>query len=140
MAKSYLQQYIDFLKAHRETHCCKKLWQMYIEDLEPIVQGKSDKYYFDEEAGLNIIEFTQGEIPDLKTFNEWMNSVPEEYATSNAAKVRYIEKKMGKFLGFIRQKKGEWADLPLTLELFQKAFIEALYGIKRKSNGYAFMW
>ena len=136
MAKSYLQQYIDFLKAHRETHCCKKLWQMYIEDLEPIVQGKSDKYYFDEEAGLNIIEFTQGEIPDLKTFNEWMNSVPEEYATSNAAKVRYIEKKMGKFLGFIRQKKGEWADLPLTLELFQKAFIEALYGIKRKSNGY----
>ena len=118
---SFLKQYIEFLKANRKTHCCKKLWQCFIDMLEPIVDGKSDKYYFDEDAGLDVIEFIQGEIPDLATFNEWMESVPPEFSNSNLQKVKYLEKHDGKFLGFIRQLKGEWADLPLVLELFQKA-------------------
>lgn len=131
---SFLKQYIEFLKANRKTHCCKKLWQCFIDMLEPIVDGKSDKYYFDENAGLDVIEFIQGEIPDLATFNEWMESVPPEFSNSNLQKVKYLEKHDGKFLGFIRQLKGEWADLPLVLELFQKAIIEALYGIKDKKT------
>ena len=133
MAKSYLEQYINFLKDHKETHCCEKLGQCFFGILEPIVQGESDKYYFDEQAGLKLIKFIQGDIPDLETFNKWMRAVPPEYKT-NFLKVRYLEKKEGKFLGFIRQSKGEWADLPLTLQLFQKAIIEAIYGIKRKDN------
>lgn len=133
MAKSYLEQYINFLKEHKETHCCEKLGQCFFGILEPIVKGESDKYYFDEQAGLNLIKFIQGDIPDLETFNKWMRAVPPEYKT-NFLKVRYLEKKEGKFLGFIRQSKGEWADLPLTLQLFQKAIIEAIYGIKRKDN------
>ena len=131
---SFLEQYIDFLKKNRSTHCCTKLWKCFIDDIEPIIKGKSDKYYFDEKAGLNVISFIQGDIPDLATFNEWCDKIPPEYATSNYSKVRYLEKHDNKFLGFIRQSKGEWADLPLVLELFQKAIIEALYGIKRKSN------
>lgn len=134
MAKSWLERYIDFLRDHRETHCCKKLGQCFFDDLEPIVKGKSDKYYFDEKAGNKVIKFIQGDIPDLETFDEWLGSVPPEFARTNASKVRYLERKQGKFLGFIRQSKGEWADLPLVLQPFQKAIIQALYGIKRKTT------
>ena len=72
---SYLQQYIDFLRANKETHCCKKLGQCFFDDLEPIVQGKSDKFYFDENAGNYVIRFIQGDIPDLDTFEKWMEQV-----------------------------------------------------------------
>lgn len=134
MRKSFLLQYIEFLEKNRETHCCNKLWKVMVEELKPIVLGKSDKYYFDEDDALDIIEFIQGEIPDSKTFDEWLDSVPEEFSGSNREKVRYIERKMGKFLGFIRQTEDPWSDLPLVLELFQKAIIEAIYGIKYKKS------
>lgn len=131
---SYLQQYIDFLRANKETHCCKKLGQCFFDDLEPIVQGKSDKFYFDEKAGNYVIRFIQGDIPDLDTFEKWMEQVPREAGASNFSKVKYLERHEGKFLGFIRQSKGEWADLPLVLQLFQKAIIQAIYGIKRRDT------
>ena len=131
---SYLEEYINFLKDHKETHCCKKLGQVFFNVLEPIVKGKSDKYYFDEKAGLRLIKFIQGDIPDLDTFNKWMSEVPKEAGVTNFDKVRYLEKNKKIFLGFIRQSKGEWADLPLVLQLFQKAIIEAIYGVKRKDN------
>ena len=129
---SYLKDYIKFLHDHESTHCSKKLGQMYFNDIEPIVDGNSEEYYFDEEAGLEVIRFIQGDIPSSEVFNEWLNKVPKVYK-SNKEKVDYIEKQ-GVFLGFIRQAKGQWLDLPLVLELFQKAYLEALYGIKRKSN------
>ena len=105
---------------------------MYFNDIEPIVDGNSEEYYFDEEAGLEVIRFIQGDIPSSEVFNEWLSKVPKVYK-SNKEKVDYIEKQ-GVFLGFIRQAKGQWLDLPLVLELFQKAYLEALYGIKRKSK------
>lgn len=130
---SYLEEYIEFLHKHEETHCSKKLAKMYFEDIEPIVKGKSDEFYFDENSALAVIRFIQGDIPSIEEFNRWLKEVPPSYKT-NYLKVDYLER-TGHFLGFIRQSKGEWADLPLALALFQKAYIEALYGIKRKSNG-----
>ena len=130
---SYLKEYIEFLHKHEETHCSKKLAQMYFEDIEPIVDGKSKKYYFDEEAGLNVIRFIQGDIKSSESFSRLLKKVPETYKT-NYEKVSYLEEQ-GYFLGFVRQSKGSgWVGLPLVLELFQKAYLEALYGIKRKSN------
>lgn len=37
---------------------------------------------------------------------------------------------------FCRNSKGEWAGKPIKLELFQKAFISALFGFVNKSTGY----
>ena len=110
---SYLKDYIKFLHDHESTHCSKKLGQMYFNDIEPIVDGNSEEYYFDEEAGMEVIRFIQGDIPSSEVFNEWLNKVPKVYK-SNKEKVDYIEKQ-GVFLGFIRQAKGQWLDLPLVL-------------------------
>jgi phage terminase large subunit-like protein len=43
--------------------------------------------------------------------------------------IQFIEK-------FCRHSKGEWAGRPVQLELFQKAFISALFGFINKSNGF----
>ena len=87
MRKSFLLQYIEFLEKNRETHCCNKLWKVMVEELKPIVLGKSDKYYFDEDDALDIIEFIQGEIPDSKTFDEWLDSVPKNLAVLTVKKL-----------------------------------------------------
>lgn len=43
--------------------------------------------------------------------------------------IEFIEK-------FCKHSKGEWAGKPLKLELFQKAFISALFGFVDKKTGY----
>lgn len=43
--------------------------------------------------------------------------------------IRFIET-------FLKQSKGQWNGKPLKLELFQKAFIEALFGFVDKDTGY----
>lgn len=52
----------------------------------------------------------------------------------------FDEKKAAKPIEFIerfcRHSKGEWAGRPFTLELFQKAFISALFGFVHKDTGY----
>ena len=54
---------------------------------------------------------------------------------------RYIfdEKKAARPIEFIerfcKHSKGEWAGKPVTLELFQKAFISALFGFVDKETG-----
>lgn len=52
------------------------------------------------------------------------------YSDAHAQRpIRFIE-------GFCKHSKGEWAGKPLKLELFQKAFISALFGFVDKSTGY----
>ena len=52
----------------------------------------------------------------------------------------FDEKRAAKPIEFIerfcRHSKGEWAGRPFTLELFQKAFISALFGFVHKETGY----
>ncbi|GHU96334.1 terminase [Clostridia bacterium] len=56
---------------------------------------------------------------------------PEKYVFDEARATRpitFIET-------FCRHSKGEWAGQPVTLELFQKAFIQALFGFVDKDTG-----
>lgn len=54
--KSVLEDYIDSIKSGKET---VGFWvrQLYLKIIDPIVQGKSDKYFFDPEASSDFFNF-----------------------------------------------------------------------------------
>ena len=59
------------------------------------------------------------------------NLIPGRYVFDEARAnrpIEFIEK-------FCRHSKGEWAGRPVTLELFQKAFIQALFGFIDRESG-----
>ena len=70
-------------------------------------------------------------VDDLNNPKEltFYNSITEEYETHRFV---FDEKRGTKPIRFIEQfckhSKGKWAGKPIELELFQKAFIEALFG------------
>ena len=77
-------------------------------------------------------------VKDIKTPKEvsFYNKL-----TNEMEKHTYIfdEKKSLRCIHFIekycRQSKGQWAGKPLKLELFQKAFLQALFGFVDKDTG-----
>ena len=77
-------------------------------------------------------------VNDLKTPKEvsFFNKVTGE--NENHVYV-FDEKKSLKCINFIekycRQSKGQWNGKPLKLELFQKAFLQALFGFVDKDTG-----
>lgn len=73
----------------------KRVKKVYAQ-LMDIVNGKSDKYEYDNSKATHVIQF--------------------------------IER-------FCKHSKGEWAGSLVTLELFQKAYLSALFGIIRRDNG-----
>lgn len=79
----------------------------------------------------------RGEIPACRR----IKAVYARLAAETAAPGKYIfdEAKASRPIAFIekfcRHSKGEWAGKPVTLELFQKAFIQALFGFVDAQTG-----
>jgi phage terminase large subunit-like protein len=79
----------------------------------------------------------RGEIPACKRVKAVYNRLAGEIATPG----RYVfdEAKANRPIAFIerfcRHSKGEWAGQPVRLELFQKAFIQALFGFVDRETG-----
>ena len=79
----------------------------------------------------------RGEIPACRR----IKAVYARLAAESAAPGKYVfdEAKANRPIAFIekfcRHSKGEWAGKPVTLELFQKAFIQALFGFVDAQTG-----
>ncbi len=79
----------------------------------------------------------RGEIPACRR----IKAVYARLAAETAAPGKYVfdEAKASRPIAFIekfcRHSKGEWAGRPVTLELFQKAFIQALFGFVDAQTG-----
>jgi len=79
----------------------------------------------------------RGEIPACRR----IKAVYARLAAETAAPGKYVfdEAKANRPIAFIekfcRHSKGEWAGKPVTLELFQKAFIQALFGFVDAQTG-----
>lgn len=79
----------------------------------------------------------RGEIPACRR----IKAVYARLAAESAAPGKYVfdEAKASRPIAFIekfcRHSKGEWAGKPVTLELFQKAFIQALFGFVDAQTG-----
>lgn len=62
------------------------------------------------------------------------------YDMDNPGKYRFDEERANRPIGFIerfcKHSKGEWAGQPVRLELFQKAFISALFGFVDSKTGF----
>ncbi len=76
----------------------------------------------------------RGEIPACRR----VKTVYERLATETMPPGRYVfdEAKANRPIEFMerfcKHSKGEWAGKPVKLELFQKAFIQALFGFVRR--------
>jgi len=77
-----------------------------------------------------------GQIPACKRLKKAYSNLIEEINNKifildpekSARVVEFIER-------FCKHSKGEWAGMPIKLELFQKAFIEALFGVINPATG-----
>ena len=105
---TYIEQYYNFLLKNPEKACHKVLitYKKLVNDLK--------------------------ELKKVSFFNE----ITEENETHTFV---FDEKKGNKPIEFIerfcKNSKGKWAGQPLKLELFQKAFIQALFGFVDKDTG-----
>lgn len=91
-----------------------------------------------DKANKKVLAVYKKLVDDLKTPKtvSFFNEITEEYETHtyvfNEKRARlpidFIEK-------FCKHSKGKWAGKPVILELFQKAFIEGLYGFIDKDTG-----
>lgn len=105
---TYIEEYYQFLLDNPDK-ACRKILSVYKKLVDDIKNPKETTFY---------------------------NSITEEYETH-----RFIfdEKKGTKPIRFIEQfcrhSKGKWAGQPIKLELFQKAFIEALFGFVDEETG-----
>lgn len=92
-------------------------WHRYAED---VVAGKVP-------AGELVIKACDRHLHDLalaatrKNFAYWFDDEEAELCIA--------------FIGLLRQSKGEWAGLPLTLEPWQQFIIGSIFGWKRTSDG-----
>ena len=91
-----------------------------------------------EKANQKVLAVYKKLVNDLKEPKEvsFFNEITEEQETHififdeerGLKPIRFIEK-------FCKHSKGKWAGQPVRLELFQKAFIEALFGFIDKDTG-----
>lgn len=106
--KTYIEQYYQFLLDNPDK-ACEKVLCVYKKLVNDLHNPKEITFY-------NSI--TEEEETHKYIFDEQKGTKP----------IRFIEK-------FCRHSKGRWAGKPIELELFQKAFIEALYGFVDEETG-----
>ena len=105
---SYIEEYYNWIEEHPNRVCdkVKKIYKKLVEDLE-----KPKKVSF---------------FNTLTGENETHTYIFDE--KKGLRPIHFIEK-------YCKQSKGKWAGKPIKLELFQKAFIEALFGFVDKDTG-----
>ena len=105
---TYIEEYYNFLKKNPDKACHKVLttYKKLVNDIK-----KTKKVSF-------FNEITEEEETHTYIFNENKGNKP----------INFIEK-------YCRHSKGKWAGQPVKLELFQKAFIQALFGFVDKDTG-----
>lgn len=105
---TYIEEYNNWIKENPKKVCkkVKKIYQKLVDDLEkPRTVSFFNKLTGENETHTYI-------------FDEQKSLRP----------IHFIEK-------YCKQSKGKWAGKPLKLELWQKAFIQALYGFVDKDTG-----
>lgn len=105
---TYIEEYYNFLKKNPDKACHKVLvtYKKLVDDIK-----KPKKVSF-------FNEITEENETHTYIFNENKGNKP----------INFIEK-------YCRHSKGKWAGQPVKLELFQKAFIQALFGFVDKDTG-----
>lgn len=104
----------------------------YIEEYYNFLTNNPDK------ACYKVLSAYKKIVNDIKEPKKvsFFNKITEEYETHTFI---FNEKKANKPIEFIerfcKNSKGKWAGQPLQLELFQKAFIQALFGFVDKDTG-----
>lgn len=105
---SYIQEYYDWIK-NNPKKSNKKIKIIYQKLVDDIVNPKTISFFN---------ELTEEEETHTYIFDERKASRP----------IEFIEK-------FCKHSKGKWAGKPVSLELWQKAFIQALYGFVDQETG-----
>ena len=105
---SYIQEYYDWIKRNPKK-VNKKIKIIYQKLVDDIVHPKTISFFN---------ELTEEEETHTYIFDERKSSRP----------IEFIEK-------FCKHSKGKWAGKPVSLELWQKAFIQALYGFVDQETG-----
>lgn len=104
----YIEQYWKYIQENpkRINHKVKVVYEKLVKDIKtPREVTYYNKLTGENETHTYIFDEAKGQLP-----------------------IRFIET-------FCKQSKGKWAGKPLKLELFQKAFIEALYGFVDEETG-----
>ena len=105
---SYIKEYYDWIKRNPKK-VNKKIKIIYQKLVDDIVHPKTISFFN---------ELTEEEETHTYVFDERKASRP----------IEFIEK-------FCKHSKGKWAGKPVSLELWQKAFIQALYGFVDQETG-----
>lgn len=125
------QGYAEWVVSHPR-FCGDKLRKFWGGIMLPIMQGESSDYFFDPKPGEDFRLFCQGVIPNRATYEAWLSRMP---AQTRGEKVKQLRFALGDDLGHIQQVEGPETGEPLILMPWQFAFISALLGTKRKSDG-----
>lgn len=105
---TYIEEYYNFLKKNPDKACHKVLvtYKKLVDDIKKLKQVS----FFNE--------ITEENETHTYIFDEKKGNKP----------INFIEK-------YCRHSKGKWAGQPVKLELFQKAFIQALFGFVDRDTG-----
>lgn len=105
---TYIEEYYNFLKKNPDKACHKVLvtYKKLVDDIKKLKQVS----FFNE--------ITEENEAHTYIFDEKKGNKP----------INFIEK-------YCRHSKGKWAGQPVKLELFQKAFIQALFGFVDRDTG-----
>lgn len=105
---TYIEEYYNYLKANPDKACHKVMavYKKLVQDIKtPKQVSFFNKITEEKETHTFVFDKKRGVLP-----------------------IEFIEK-------FCKHSKGKWAGKPVKLELFQKAFIEALFGFVDKDTG-----
>ena len=105
---TYIEEYYQFLLKNPDK-ACHKVLVTYKKLVQDIYNPKQVSFFN---------EITEEEETHTFVFDEKKGNKP----------IKFIEK-------YCRHSKGKWAGVPVKLELFQKAFIQALFGFIDKDTG-----
>lgn len=105
---TYIEEYYKWIQAN-PNKVCKKVKAEYSKLVEDLKNPKEVSFY-----------------NKLSQSNETHTYIFDIYKAHKV--INFIEK-------YCRQSKGQWAGKPLKLELFQKAFLEALFGFVDQETG-----
>ena len=105
---TYIEEYYNYLLKNPEKSC-HKILTVYKKLVEDLKKPKQVSFFN---------EITEENETHTFVFDEKKGNRP----------IEFIEK-------FCKHSKGKWAGQPLKLELFQKAFIQALFGFVDKDTG-----
>ena len=105
---TYIEEYYEWIKQN-PNKTCKKIKTMY-EKLVKDIKTPKQVSFFNKSTGENETH--------IYVFDE----------KKSLRCIHFIEK-------YCRQSKGQWNGKPLKLELFQKAFLQSLYGFVDKDTG-----